>query len=261
MPDSKRADHRRGGDNQKRGQLSLGLPLERTPSGHGGWRPGAGRPRTSTRVPHARRPREPARFPHHVTLRVKPGVASLRRGRIARIVRGAIRAGGHRPDFRVVEFNVLANHVHLIVEASHAMRLARGMQGLAVRFARRINRALARRGKFFADRYHARALHTPREVRNAVRYVLNNARHHAAARGERLGPYWIDVHSSAPWFDGWAKPIRIREPWMIALQREPPPTARPTVWLLTRGWRRHGLLRFDEVPGPIARTAPNGARS
>src|SRR5207237_6235438 len=140
----------------------------------------------------------------HVTLRVRGGLPSLRRGRIARIVRHAIRAGGHKADFRVVEFNVLSNHIHLIVEASAAMRLARGMQGLEVRFARRINRALARRGKFFDDRYHARALRTPREVRSALRYVLNNQRHHAAACGRQLRARWIDPYSSGPWFDGWA---------------------------------------------------------
>jgi hypothetical protein len=28
------------------------------------------------------------------------------------------------------------------------------------------------------------------------------------------------------------------------------PTEKATVWLLTTGWKRHGLLRFDERPGP-----------
>ena len=27
------------------------------------------------------------------------------------------------------------------------------------------------------------------------------------------------------------------------------PTAKPSVWLLAEGWKRHGLLRFDERPG------------
>jgi REP element-mobilizing transposase RayT len=204
-------------------------------------------------VSHARRPREPARFPHHVTLRVKPGVSSLRRGHIARTVRRAIRAGGHRPDFRVVEFNILSNHVHLIVEARAALSLARGMQGLAVRFARRINRAVGRKGKLFGDRYHARALRTPREVRNAIRYVLNNLRHHAAQQGQRLAPSWIDPFSSAPWFAGWSRPIRVYDPRLAALRRQSRPSAEAGVWLLAIGWRRHGLLDFEEIPGRQAR--------
>jgi REP element-mobilizing transposase RayT len=186
-------------------------------------------------------------------MRVKAGVSSLRRGHVARTLRRAIRAGGHRPDFRVVEFNILSNHVHLIVEARAAMSLARGMQGLAVRFARRINRALGRKGKLFGDRYHARALRTPRAVRNAIRYVLNNQRHHAAQQGHRLAPRWIDPFSSGPWFGGWARPIRTDDPGVAELRRQPRPSAEAGVWLLAIGWQRHGLIHFDEIPGARAR--------
>ena len=43
-----------------------------------------------------------------------------------------------------------------------------------------------RRGSVFADRYHDRVLKTPREVRNALRYVLGNGRKHAAEGREVL---------------------------------------------------------------------------
>src|SRR5206468_1396915 len=99
-------------------------------------------------------------------------------------------AAGERGDFRVVHFNVLANHLHLLVETGGAMPLARGMQGLGVRLARRINAYLGRTGPLLAQRYHARPLRTPREVRNAIRYVLLNARHHAAERGRVLTRGW-----------------------------------------------------------------------
>jgi REP element-mobilizing transposase RayT len=183
-----------------------------------------------------------------VTLRVAEDVPSLRRGAIVAVVRRCI-ANAHRETFRVIHFNALSNHVHLIVEASDEQALSRGMQGLEVRLARHINRVLERSGKLFADRYHARALTSPREVRNAIRYVLCNARHHAAERGERLAKYWIDPCSSAAWFDGWREAIRADEHWKQRLIHLPMPTARPTVWLLTTGWRRGGLLAFDEVPG------------
>src|SRR5205823_2951531 len=117
-------------------------------------------------------------------------------------------AKAHRDTFRIIHFNVLSNHLHLIIEAANELALSRGMQGLEVRLARHINRALGRTGKLFADRYHARALRSPCEVRNAIRYVLCNARHHAAERGQRLAKYWIDPHSSAAWFDGWREAIR-----------------------------------------------------
>ena len=227
----------------------LDLAEARKPGGRGGWRPGAGRPKGRTTASHATRAGFASRVPQHVTLRVARGVPWLRKERAARVVRAAIRAGGHRDDFRVVHFNVLGNHLHLIVEAADARALARGMQGLNVRLARRLNAALGRRGSLFAERYHARALRTPREVRAAVRYVLLNARHHAAERGERLAPTWIDPYSSALWFDGWRAAVRVEAPWLRALAREPCPVAAPRTWLLTTGWRTRGPLAFDDVPG------------
>lgn len=226
----------------------LTLDMARKPVGRGGWRPGAGRPRGRKTASHDARERFAARYPEHVTLRVVEGVR-MRRAGVLEEVRKAIEAGGRRDTFRVVEFNVLGNHVHLIVEAAGHEALARGMQGLSVRFARRINARLGRRGSLFSERYHARALRTPREVRNALRYVLLNARHHAAAGGRVLAPGWVDPYSSAPWFEGWRGPIRRDQPWMERLGRLARPTARAKTWLLTVGWRRHGLLETDEVPG------------
>jgi hypothetical protein len=52
---------------------------------------------------------------------------------------------------------------------------------------------------------------TPREVRNALRYVLSNYRQHEAERGARLARDWIDPFSSAFWFDGWKDRVRLRD--------------------------------------------------
>jgi REP element-mobilizing transposase RayT len=227
--------------------VQLTLDQARRPTGCGGWRPGAGRPRGRTKVPHRRREPFAARFPLHVTLRVVADVPSLRRHGPLRIIQRAIRRGGHRADFRIIQFAVIGNHIHFIVEAASAEALARGMQGLEVRLARGLNREFARRGRFFAERYHARVLKTPLEARNALRYVLLNYRQHEARRGERVASDWIDPFSSAFWFDGWREPVRLREPRQRELLNVPCPTAEPSVWLLTTGWRRWGLLAFDEV--------------
>jgi REP element-mobilizing transposase RayT len=225
----------------------LTLDQARRPDGrHGGWRPGAGRKRRSRNCSHLRRESLSKHHPCHVTLRAVDGLP-LRRAAVLEAIRAAIEAS-HKEDFRVTHFNVLGNHLHLITEADHELALARGMQGLMVRLARAINRVLGRTGSVFRDRYHARALTSPREVRNALRYVLCNARHHAAERGQRLARTWIDPYSSAPWFDGWRDPI-VDQPWLRPLLRRFAPTAPARTWLLTQGWRRHGLLAFDEVPG------------
>jgi hypothetical protein len=100
-----------------------------------------------------------------------------------------------------------------------------------------------RRGKVFADRYHDRILRTPREVRNALRYVLQNARKHAAEGREVTVAQAIDVYSSAPWFDGFRETLRVRN---LEVTIRPVTDARS--WMLAIGWRRHGLLSVHELP-------------
>jgi REP element-mobilizing transposase RayT len=232
----------------KRDAMQLTLDDARRPIGHGGWRPGAGRPRGRSSVAHAAREDFAERFPLHVTWRLVDDVASLRREAVLEVVRDACRAIKKR-DARVVEFNVLGNHLHLIVEAAGRDALSRGMNGLGTRLARRINKVLGRSGELFRERYHVRVLRTPQEVHNVLRYVLLNARHHADDRGETLAHDWIDPYSSAPWFDGWKDPIRTERPYLRRLRRLDRPTAAAKTWLLAVGWRRHGLLAFDDVPG------------
>ena len=176
---------------RKQAQGSLSFPE------WGGARAGAGRKKVSEEsVPHSRRPVLVARHPVHVTMRVARGLPSLRRGRTFRQLERALRAGRERFGFRLVHFAVLSNHVHLVAEAEGERSLSRGMQGLAVRLARAANRAVGRTGAVFAERYHARALRTPREVLNALAYVLGNARRH----GVWLRRGALDPCSSGRWF-------------------------------------------------------------
>ena len=221
-------------------QLSLESAIKYT--GRGGPRPGAGRPRGRKTVSHDKRPDFASRYPQHVTLRALEGTPSLARDWLMKTIRRAIR-DSHKGSFRIIEFNVLGNHLHLICEAGGAVALARGVQGFTVRLVRRLNKLLKRTGKYFANRYHARSLTSPRDVRNTLRYVLCNRKHHAAEK--RFDRFWIDPYSSGTWFSGWAAPVRSQRD----LAREPKPTADATVWLLTTGWKaRHGPLRFDERP-------------
>ena len=213
-------------------------------SGRGGYRAGAGRPRKNEgeRRGHGARPVLAARFPVHVTLKVLAGVPHLRRGVCFQVLRGCFVAGMDRFGFRLVHFTVQGNHLHLVCEAKDKVALGRGMKGLAVRIARGLNRTVERRGQVFAERYHARILRTPTEVRRALVYVLGNSRRHAP---ERYGRGWIDPCSSAIWFDGWKR--RPTEPWARAEGAEPVVAA--GTWLLEKGWRRAGLLDPDDVPG------------
>jgi hypothetical protein len=108
---------------------------------------------------------------------------------------------GERRAFRLLEFSLQDDHLHAIVEADGPAALGRGMKSLASRFAQAVNRALGRRGSVLRERYHLHVLRTVREVRNALRYVLNNARRHLAKLGRAL-PRAARVDPGA-WFLGW----------------------------------------------------------
>jgi hypothetical protein len=126
------------------------------------------------------------------------------------------------------------DHIHLLVEAECGVSLVRGCQGLAARVAKAVNRVLSRHGAVWGDRYHARRLGTPSEVRRALVYVLQNWKKHVpGARG-------LDPRSSAAWFEGWqtlpprglgAAPVRVAQTWLARV-----------------GWRRYGRLDFEEGP-------------
>src|SRR5580698_3958808 len=117
----------------------------------------------------------------------------------------------------------------------------RAVQGLAIRIARRVNSAL-KRGKLFGPRFHARTMKTPSDVRNTLRYVLLNRKHHAA--DQRFYAGWVDPFSSAIWFR-WSAPVRMNARFNRQLSGLETPASTPRTWLLRVGWRRAGELSYD----------------
>jgi hypothetical protein len=124
----------------------------------------------------------------------------------------ALAIAADRGGLRIAHYSIQGNHLHLVVEAENATALSLGMQGLAVRIARRLNARLGRRGPVFADRYHAHILTSRREVANAIRYVIGNYQRHAL---EHL-------------------PAGFRDPLATSIEQ---PLAEPRLWLLRIGWQ------------------------
>jgi REP element-mobilizing transposase RayT len=238
----------------RRRHEQLALPEPRT---WGGGRDGAGRRPTGefgrdrngrplAGVTHRPRPELDARHPLHVTLRAVNLSPSLRNLAVAREIGKVLKRRARRElPCRVVHFSVQRDHIHLIVEAAGRIALSRGIQGLASGIARVVNRTTGCSGlQLWRDRYHARPLKTPREVRNCLVYVLrNSAKHGSTALA-------VDPLSSAPWFDGFAGRPPVRT--------DPAPVIRPATWLLGTGWlRAGGAIRPGEGPPratPASRT-------
>ena len=227
----------------------------------GGARPGAGRPKLKRRASehHKARPRLTGREPVLVTVRTVGELGTLRRWRVYHAFRRALATSLAHLDFRVVHLSIQRTHVHLIAEAADHEALARGMQGLLISAARRINRAFARqhgrprRGTVFPDRYHERVLSSPRQCRNAICYVLNNFRRHGEDRSGPARQWKLDPLSSAIRFAGWRELAHGEHRFEAPPEYEVLPTSLPETWLLDVGWRRHGLIGTREVPGPADR--------
>jgi REP element-mobilizing transposase RayT len=238
-------------------QLELGLRGKR-----GGARRGAGRKPKGERaeVRHGRRPVLEARFPVHVTTRVVRRAGYLRGFHLYPAIREALCKARERLGVRIIHYSVQSDHIHLLVEAADQVALGRAMKVFGVRVARRLNKLSGRSGRVIADRYHARYLRKPTEVRRAIVYVLQNGAKHGRdegriARGERT---WVDPHCSAAFFDGWhprcQKSIPARDAPAHPLHGWGPPAVPvvpPRTWLLSVGWRRAGgPIDISERPSP-----------
>jgi len=221
-------------------------------SKRGGRRRGAGRKSRSGRpnVPHRARPAHCSRHPVLVTLRATLGC--LRTQSVYPTIRRAVARANRRAKaaFRVVHYSVQANHLHLLVEAGSRDVLSRGLKSLAITLALRLNRLVRRRGQVFGDRWHGRALTTPRAVRHAIVYVLANFRKH-----ERQATALVDYYSSAPFFIGFRElegvaPVAHRRAGVLR-ELGPPsasPVATPKTWLLAAGWQKGGTIGLREAP-------------
>ena len=215
---------------------------------HGGKRAGAGRKPNPgrRRVPHRTRAELRRWQPLHVTYRLDGAkLGGLRRQRNIRALYRSLERGGDRFQTRVVHFSVQDDHIHLIVETENKRTLCSAMKGLEVRIARSTNRVHGASGAVITDRYHARALTTPIEVKHAIAYVLKNHRHHAAQQRRSLPRGWIDPFSNGYIFDGWST-----TPWRRYRPRiPPPPLPAGQTYLLLVLWRKRGLIEIDTIPG------------
>jgi REP element-mobilizing transposase RayT len=102
-----------------------------------------------------------------VTLDMEHGLPSLRGTGPMRVIQDVFAAADGRFGLQILDHSILRDHVHLIVKARNARTLSRGMKGLQVRFARRLNGFWGREGNVFADRFEARVLDGPTALRSA----------------------------------------------------------------------------------------------
>jgi len=215
------------GKRARQKQFDFGTPW-------GGRRKGAGRKPKGERalVSHDSR-EEFVDLPLHLTFHLIEGLPNLRNKREHATLIEVFARCREREGFRITQYSIQGNHVHLIVEARRKEDLTRGVTGLATSMARRLNKLWNRHGRVFADRFHSRVLKSPTEVLHALRYVFHNARNH----GIWLWDDRPDPYSSGEFFEGW-EDYRGTD-WL------PSCLAAARTWLLRIGWRRAGPVRLS----------------
>jgi REP element-mobilizing transposase RayT len=230
-------------------QTHAELDLHRDKNGQrrGGAREGAGRPCSYDRPsePHKQRRAFSPKTPIHVVTRIVPRIDNLRRRDLYACIRFATITVAKHANARIVHLSIQRKQLHLIVEATNKIALAKGMQSFLISAAKLINRAIGGRGCVFRDRYHPTVLTTPRRVRACLAYVLNHWRRH----GDDLGHRWkIDPFASGFSFFGWKK----LDGRLFGYR--PPPRYQPLIvwlpktWLLSKAWLKFGRIDEREVP-------------
>ena len=217
---------------------------------NGGKRRGAGRkpggPRAGTT--HDARPTVKPYHALHVTLRVMPDVASLRRPAMYKVIRAASALTARRAAFRIVHLSIQRTHLHLIVEANDKRALARGLQGFQISVARQVNKLHERHGRVFADRYHLVLIKSPTQMRRVLSYVLCNWHKHGDDRSAPRG-WLVDPYSTGSLFHGWKECARGAVLWPSAKAHDWIVVRPACSWVLTTGWRLGGEVSVYDVPG------------
>lgn len=137
----------------------------------GGGREGAGRrPRhAGFGGDHSPRPSVNPKHPLLITNRVMPDVDLDDADTWDALETAVARGNEATPGFEVERVGTDGADLLLLVRARNKAILTKGMQGLSIRIARGVNRALDREGRFFMDRYRAEPLETRSAVNAALR--------------------------------------------------------------------------------------------
>jgi REP element-mobilizing transposase RayT len=158
------------------------------------------------RTPHRRRPSFRNPSPLLITVRVCPHVWNLRQKKAYRRLVHILDIACEKFDTRIIQYIVLGNHIHLLIESKDRVQLGRAMKGLDVRIAKEMNDLMGRHGQVIDHRYHSSEIKSLRGGHRAMRYVRENHRRHFAPKDEWRRGVTIDRCSS------WAKVIALPQP-------------------------------------------------
>ena len=152
-------------------QLKKGVDLKPGFTGWGGYRPGAGRKKSAdSGVSHTSREQLKKGGRALITLRILKGRPKLTSRDVSKLLKDVFTRAG-KDYFEILQYRIHERGIFLLVTAKDRPSLGRGMGGLGSRMSRQLNRLWGTSGTVYADRYEDKVLHTPAEVRKAMRGV------------------------------------------------------------------------------------------
>lgn len=111
---------------------------------------------------------------YHVVARANRGEFILERHGMKELLLATIARAHKKHEFRVENFCVMGNHVHMIVQPLRDSKLSRIMQWILSTFAINFNRIHHLRGHVWYDRFHSTVIETLKQYLQTFDYINMN---------------------------------------------------------------------------------------
>jgi putative transposase len=111
---------------------------------------------------------------YHVTARANRQEFIFNSKKVKRIFIALLKRAKRKYGFRLHNFSIMGNHVHLLIEPGKEHNLSKIMQWLLSCFAQIFNRIFKKKGHVWYDRFRSSIVNTLKYFRNVFDYISQN---------------------------------------------------------------------------------------
>ena len=111
---------------------------------------------------------------YHVTARTNRGEFIFDSDEVKELFCSIVDEAKENYNFKVTNYSVMSNHIHMLVEPLHGTRLSPMMQWILSVFAIRFNKTMGYKGHVWYDRFKSKIVRTFLQWINTFNYISNN---------------------------------------------------------------------------------------
>ncbi len=111
---------------------------------------------------------------YHVTAKTNRGEFIFEDDNIKELFCSVVDESRDRYDFRLTNYSVMTNHVHMLIEPLEGTELSRMLQWIFSVFACRYNKMTGQKGHVWYDRFKSKIVRTFLQWINTFNYITNN---------------------------------------------------------------------------------------